>query len=248
MKDTIPWRFALGVLAILMLLAPIAYAAPPAHPGTVIIPPEKRSDRLNRPIRKPKKNRGKVRSKPDNEENRGQLTEVTPLAVTPIPGFSTTEKIQPLFLLLSFPDQAFSSTSAASYPGFLFSDSPGFADYFRIASGGKLELEEANVGSVVLVDMPQNYSYYVSSQSGFGTYPQDRRGMVEDALNQAYTVNGVDFSAYDNDGPDGLPGTGDDDGIVDALVVVHAGPAAEYFTQPEASYHMASHYESFPAD
>jgi immune inhibitor A len=37
----------------------------------------------------------------------------------------------------------------------------------------------------------------------------------------------VDFSLYDNDGPDGIPGSADDDGFVDALFVVHAGIGAE---------------------
>ena len=38
---------------------------------------------------------------------------------------------------------------------------------------------------------------------------------------------GVDFSLFDNDGPDGVPSSGDDDGVVDALVVMHAGTGAE---------------------
>jgi M6 family metalloprotease-like protein len=38
---------------------------------------------------------------------------------------------------------------------------------------------------------------------------------------------GVDWGAYDNDGPDGLPNSGDDDGFVDALAVLHPTPGAE---------------------
>ncbi len=37
----------------------------------------------------------------------------------------------------------------------------------------------------------------------------------------------IDFSQFDNDGPDGKPNSGDDDGIVDAVFVIHAGPGYE---------------------
>jgi len=38
---------------------------------------------------------------------------------------------------------------------------------------------------------------------------------------------GVDWGAYDNDGPDGVPNSGDDDGYVDALAVIHPTAGAE---------------------
>jgi immune inhibitor A len=37
----------------------------------------------------------------------------------------------------------------------------------------------------------------------------------------------IDYSLYDNDGPDDLPDSGDDDGYIDALFFVHAGPGRE---------------------
>jgi len=37
----------------------------------------------------------------------------------------------------------------------------------------------------------------------------------------------INFAQYDNDGPDGLPNSGDDDGFVDALVVMHAEAGGE---------------------
>ncbi len=39
--------------------------------------------------------------------------------------------------------------------------------------------------------------------------------------------NSVDFGLYDNDGPDGIPNSGDDDGYVDILVVVHPARGGE---------------------
>lgn len=38
---------------------------------------------------------------------------------------------------------------------------------------------------------------------------------------------GVDWGDYDNDGPDGIPNSGDDDGFVDALAVMHPSRGAE---------------------
>ena len=38
----------------------------------------------------------------------------------------------------------------------------------------------------------------------------------------------IDFDQYDNDGLDGIPNSGDDDGYVDVLVVIHSGTGGEY--------------------
>jgi immune inhibitor A len=63
--------------------------------------------------------------------------------------------------------------------------------------------------------MPQNYTYYVDGQYGFGTYPNNAQKLTEDAVAAADPL--VDFSQFDNDG----------DGYVDALFVVHAGVGRE---------------------
>jgi immune inhibitor A len=73
--------------------------------------------------------------------------------------------------------------------------------------------------------MPQDYSYYVDGQRGFGSYPRNAQRLAMDAIYAADPY--VDFSQYDNDGPDGVPNSADDDGYVDALFVVHAGPGYE---------------------
>jgi len=63
--------------------------------------------------------------------------------------------------------------------------------------------------------MDSTYDYYVDSNRGFGTYPQNAQGMVRHALE--LTDSEIDFSQYDNDG----------DNYVDALIIVHAGPGYE---------------------
>ncbi len=57
----------------------------------------------------------------------------------------------------------------------------------------------------------------------------------------------VDFGQYDNDGPDGVPNSGDDDGFVDLLCVMHSLPGAECGTYPN---NISSHtwsYSAWPA-
>jgi immune inhibitor A len=79
--------------------------------------------------------------------------------------------------------------------------------------------------------MPQTYAYYVYGQRGiYGPYPHNCQKMVEDAVGAADPY--VDFSQYDNDGPDGIPDSGDDDGYVDALFVIHAGRGYEQTGDP----------------
>ncbi len=53
----------------------------------------------------------------------------------------------------------------------------------------------------------------------------DVRDMIATAILELDPL--IDYSQYDNDGPDGVPDSGDDDGLVDALFFVHAGPGRE---------------------
>jgi M6 family metalloprotease-like protein len=66
---------------------------------------------------------------------------------------------------------------------------------------------------------------------GICGYPLNVWGLVAHTVGLA--DGEVDFSAYDNDGPDGVPNSGDDDGFVDALIVVHAGSGAETAVTPD---------------
>ncbi|MBN1504124.1 MAG: M6 family metalloprotease domain-containing protein [Candidatus Eisenbacteria bacterium] len=112
------------------------------------------------------------------------------------------------------------------FEDFLFSRGtrPGgsFRDYYLENSYGTLDV----TGVVTRwIRMPEPYSYYVGGKRGFGYYPANAQGLAEAAARAAdYEVN---YSNFDNDGPDGVPDSGDDDGFVDALFVVHAGPGYE---------------------
>jgi len=97
-------------------------------------------------------------------------------------------------------------------------------DYYLENSYGKLDV----VGDVYgWYTLPNTYQYYGAGSYGLcsACYPRNARGLVEDAIRLANAD--VDFSLYDNDGPDGIPSSGDDDGYVDALFIVHSGPTYE---------------------
>ncbi len=71
-------------------------------------------------------------------------------------------------------------------------------------------------------------------------YPANVWGIVREAFLLA-DESGVDFSLFDNDGPDRVPSSGDDDGIVDALIIVHAGRGAEQAYDPLGPSEIWSH-------
>ena len=54
---------------------------------------------------------------------------------------------------------------------------------------------------------------------------QNTRGYVAEVVQLADPD--YDFSQYDNDGPDNVPNSGDDDGFVDGIIVVYSGCGAE---------------------
>ena len=124
-----------------------------------------------------------------------------------------------LIILVDFSDMPHESGFNAEpyhFDSLLFSvniSNPGsMTDYYLENSYGRALL----VGQVTRwYRMPQPYSYYVNGQRGFGTYPRNAQKLTEDAITAADPD--VNFNLYDND----------DDGYVDALFVVHAGPGYE---------------------
>jgi immune inhibitor A len=82
--------------------------------------------------------------------------------------------------------------------------------------------------------LKEKMSYYADAKRGMGAYPRNAQKMIEDAVAAADPF--VDFSQFDNDGPDGIPSSGDDDSVVDCLLVVHAGQGFEW-TMNSADIH-----------
>ena len=139
-----------------------------------------------------------------------------------------TVQRQSIVIIVDFDDNV---ADTGTYPASHFEDllfsvgtfpTGSMRDYYLENSYGNFEV----VGEVSgWHRMPLDYSYYVDGQRGFGSYPRNAQKLTEDAVIAADPY--VDFSQYDNDGPDGIPDSGDDDGYVDALFVVHAGPGYE---------------------
>lgn len=86
------------------------------------------------------------------------------------------------------------------------------AQYYRDISSGKLDVTGKVIGWYTL---PQDDTYY----KGDEMYKSRLRDILQFAFEHA--DRDLDFSQYDNDGPDGIPNSGDDDGKVDCVFVVH---------------------------
>ena len=129
---------------------------------------------------------------------------------------ATVDTLKPVVICIDFDDNPHSHDTS-EFSTLLFSE--GFTyptgsmrDFYRENSFEQLELLGGVTG---WHRMPQLYSYYVAGQNGFGSYPNNAQKMAEDAVDAADPY--VNFADYDYD----------QDGWVDALVVVHAGMGAE---------------------
>jgi M6 family metalloprotease-like protein len=103
----------------------------------------------------------------------------------------------------------------------LFDSNPTgtMTQYYNEISYGQFELTGQVYG---WFDAGKSMSNYSGTSNGLNEiFPQGHEGFVYDIVVQADPA--VNFSLYDNDGPDGLPNSGDDDGYADAVAVVYAG-------------------------
>lgn len=94
-------------------------------------------------------------------------------------------------------------------------------DYYNEVSYGQIDMVTVNLPSALnWKRAPQTYAYYVDNNYGIQSpYPHNSQKLCEDLVD---LVDGsVDFSQYDNNG----------DGYVDVIMVVHAGPGAEFTGQ-----------------
>jgi M6 family metalloprotease-like protein len=144
-----------------------------------------------------------------------------------------------LVVLAEFPVEGVAPAVSASskstpyyYHRMFFSDDPndGFVslkEYYKINSNGRLIIS-GQVTSKWLT-MPHSSLYYTNGASGldFGGYPRSAQKLAEDAMIAASGDFDSKLGYFDNDGPDGVPASGDDDGYIDAVVVVHAGQPGE---------------------
>ncbi len=145
-------------------------------------------------------------------------------------GGGAVTRLKALVLLVQFPDLAADVVNHGipHFESLLFGKGPWdtktLEKFYLDNSYGTLSIDGDVYGWYTL---PSSSGFYArGSAGGCDTcYPRNAQKMVEDAVELARPF--VDFSLYDNDGPDGAPSSGDDDGYVDALFVVHSGNTYE---------------------
>ncbi len=125
-----------------------------------------------------------------------------------------------------------SASTPAYYQRLFFSDDPdddiiSLREFYKINSNGRF-IVSGQVTSEWL-DMPHSNQYYADGCAGlcFGDYPRSAQAMAADAMQAAFSNFENNLEYFDNDGPDGVPWSGDDDGYIDAVYVIHAGPGGE---------------------
>ena len=126
-----------------------------------------------------------------------------------------------LTLLVDFTDHP-AQTPAEDFDTLMYQNQQGtVAHYFLQNSYDKLLISTTQpCAETGWLTAPSEYSYYVNSNYGFGSYPQNSQKLVEDLVDLADAE--IDYSQFDND----------DNGYVDMLIVVHSGTGAELSGSP----------------
>jgi len=132
---------------------------------------------------------------------------------------AAADSFRTLAILVEYTDQP-GSVDPSEFDTLLYQAGTGSVrDYYSEISYGQLDMITVHLPSATgWQAMPENKSYYANNEYGLGTgsYPNNAKKLVEDAIAAADSL--VDFSLYDNDG----------NGRLDALMIIHTGPGAEF--------------------
>ncbi|MEN8652708.1 M6 family metalloprotease domain-containing protein [Streptomyces sp. 21So2-11] len=125
--------------------------------------------------------------------------------------------IRVLVVLVEFDDKALPAHADTRFRDLFFSTGTvqhgSVKEYFSEVSNGLVNLAGEVVGPY---RMPQPLAAYAGTENGTQAAEPNARTLADDALTAAAAAH-VDFAPYDND----------DNGYVDAFLVVHAGQGAE---------------------
>lgn len=123
--------------------------------------------------------------------------------------------VRVIVVLVDFPDQQMSQ-SLQHFKDLFFSTgviaTKSVREYYRDVTNGKIDLQGEVVGPY---RMPKKMSEYANGASGTGSALPNAQTLARDAAVAANPL--VNYKPYDND----------NNGYVDAFIVIHAGPAAE---------------------
>ncbi len=210
------------VLLYLLLSATVAYSVPPPKPGVKW--PKGALERLqtfkyNRSylqmVRRIQRNRAAVQ--------RGEIT----MAAARAAGGTLVSGTKSIPVLpIKFNNTGADPYAAGNLQRELF-DGPWptgtMTDYYREISYGQF----AVTGTVFPWKKVSRDDTFYEGGAGCNGVCNDSK--VGDFLKEALDLQdaAVDFSQYDNDGPDGIPNSGDDDGYVDFVAFVHAESGGE---------------------
>lgn len=125
-------------------------------------------------------------------------------------------------LMATFADSPEPSVTPEQVHQRLFGDNPdgNLTEFYRQISGGRLVIEGTVlpwVRTSLTLARVAGSSYALAADSDLGAY------LLEVAVR---TDSLTDFGQFDNDGPDGVPNSDDDDGMVDLAVFQFSQPAA----------------------
>ncbi len=128
-----------------------------------------------------------------------------------------------LVIPVDFADQRFPGswdTDTELGPRLFPQSGESLANFFHLASRGQAEMR---IVLAPTVSLPDNRAYY--SDIGLNGFTRTRE--LATLAIQAVSDLGIDFRQLDIDGPDHLPGSPDDDGQVDGVLILHAGVGTE---------------------
>lgn len=146
-------------------------------------------------------------------------------------GDSNFENSDSVYTQGHFKDMLF-SLGTYKHPNSQNDTTGSMRDFYLENSYGQFEVTGV---TTIWYTASQPLAFYANDNAGFGSYPNNSEKLVEEAVQLA--DSDVDFGEFDNNG----------DGRVDALFVVHAGPAAEeIFTKnfPDHKNYLWSHKSS----
>ena len=140
-------------------------------------------------------------------------------------------QVHVLVVFARFRDEAPWDTLAPAYADDLFDhDVPGsFSHFYREISFGQLEVDGQCLSRRYLSNRPARY-YVVDTDTAAGEY-----GIFNVEILRRADLD-VDFGQFDNDGPDGVPNSGDDDGYVDYLFVVLRSVPRNFLRGPSTGH------------
>ena len=156
---------------------------------------------------------------PDREDDFSELIEAPPPVeelgyVYKAESLPSRGRLHATVIFARFKDEAGGAERPPDFASqLLATQKPGsLTHFYNTMSFGQLHVSGAVLPAFYTSERPAR-TYLASLPGEFGLYGQ----FALDILNAADAE--IDFSAFDNDGPDGSPDSGDDDGLVDYIFI-----------------------------